>query len=350
MYKNLIINENLYLITKLCKHNLHSNIMAPIIGKIACKKIELDLGVTLKGGQSFRWSAIENDTKYRGVFAGEVWTLQQDDNCISYTAHNSTFDSADKCEAVLIKYFNLHISLEENLEKWSKCDLHFKKFTNIVKGVRILNQDVVENLFSFICSANNNITRITSMVEKLCRHFGKKICQVDKQWYYDFPTIESLAEKNVQSILTKEGFGYRAPYIFKSAKMLIELGGRKWLEELFKESNADYETARQKIQVLPGIGPKVADCICLMSLGYLEAIPVDTHIYQVARETYLPDIKQVQSVTPAIYQIVNRHLREIWGPLAGWAQAVVFCTRLKDNLNKKKTENIENKPRKKIKK
>lgn len=73
-----------------------------------------------------------------------------------------------------------------------------------------------------------------------------------------------------------------------------------------------------------------------MSLGHAEAIPVDTHIYQVARETYLPDIKSVKSVTPAIYNIVNRHLRTIWGTNAGWAQAIVFCTRIKNSSDKQK--------------
>ncbi|XP_034942218.1 N-glycosylase/DNA lyase [Chelonus insularis] len=327
--------------------------MAPkkqLTGKILCERRELDLRITLKSGQSFRWTEIENEKKYRGVFAGEVWTLHQDDQFIYFTAHSSKLKNIATCKNELIKYFNLQLSLKENLENWSNCDSNFKKFTNIVNGVRILNQDVVENTFSFICSANNNISRITSMVEKMCRHFGEKICLVDDQWYYDFPNIESLAVDKVRDILTTEGFGYRAPYIHNTAKKLIELGGRKWLESLHKDQGSEYEKAKQAIQILPGVGPKVSDCICLMSLGHLEAIPVDTHIYQVARETYLPDLKKVSSVTPAIYQLVNNHLRTTWGPLAGWAQTVVFCTRINGNARRKKGSSAEEKPKKKIKK
>lgn len=166
------------------------------------------------------------------------------------------------------------------------------------------------------------------MVEKLSRLFGEKICVVDDTEYYDFPTIDALAKSNVESTLRKEGFGYRAAYISKSAEKLVTLGGRQWLKDLEKESGATYESARESLMSLPGIGPKVADCICLMSLGHLEAIPVDTHIFQIACSNYTPHLSKQKSVTPKIHQEVSSHLRELWGPLAGWAQAIVFCVKI----------------------
>jgi len=48
-----------------------------------------------------------------------------------------------------------------------------------LKGVRLLRQDPVETLFAFICSSNNNIQRISSMVDKLCMTYGRRIAQVD---------------------------------------------------------------------------------------------------------------------------------------------------------------------------
>lgn len=38
-----------------------------------------------------------------------------------------------------------------------------------------------------------------------------------------------------------------------------------------------YREAQEKLLGLQGVGPKVADCVCLMGLGWGEAVPVDTH-------------------------------------------------------------------------
>lgn len=166
------------------------------------------------------------------------------------------------------------------------------------------------------------------MVEKLCSLFGQKICSVENEEYYDFPTIESLREKNVESVLKKEKFGYRAGYIVNAAERLSTLGGKNWLQSLQRKNNVSYDTAREQLMTLPGIGPKVADCICLMALGHLEAIPVDTHIFQIARTNYLPRLKEQKTVTPKVHTEINNHLRELWGPLAGWAQAIVFSAKI----------------------
>ncbi|XP_076637935.1 8-oxoguanine DNA glycosylase [Colletes latitarsis] len=296
-------------------------------GKIFCPPTELDLGITLKGGQSFRWFPYNN--AYRGVFDGCIWTLKQNDTHLIYTVHGPLEDSKNY-DKILSRYFRLDVSLEDHCKKWATADQYFEKFSSKTNGVRILNQDVVENTFSFICSSNNNIQRISGMVEKLCLLFGKKICSIEQEDYYSFPTIEALTEENVELKLKEEKFGYRAGYIANAAKSLVALGGRQWLLNLHKKENVLYSKAREQLITLPGIGPKVADCICLMSLGHLEAIPVDTHIFQIARANYLPHLGQHKTVTPKIHAEVSSHLRELWGPLAGWAQAVVFCAKIND--------------------
>ena len=59
-------------------------------------------------------------------------------------------------------------------------DENFRMKCENLPGIRLLRQDPVETLFSFICSSNNNITRISGMIEKLCEKFGDEIGQVTK--------------------------------------------------------------------------------------------------------------------------------------------------------------------------
>ncbi|XP_050446436.1 N-glycosylase/DNA lyase [Cataglyphis hispanica] len=310
-------------------------------GSIPCLHTELNLALTLHGGQSFRWT--DCDDGYKGIFDGCVWTLSQNDTHLLYTVQGQLKNSVHY-DNILSEYLRLSISLKEHYKKWAETDKHFQKCLDESNAVRILKQDVVETLFSFICSSNNNISRISNMVEKLCSLFGQKICSIDNREYYDFPTIEALKEKNVESILKREKFGYRAAYIVNTAERLSTLGGKKWLLNLQKENNISYQTAREQLMTLPGIGPKVADCICLMSLGHLDAIPVDTHIFQIAQANYLPYLRKQKTVTPKIHTEVSNYLRGLWGPLAGWAQAIVFSAKInsKSKLIGKRKRGNEN--------
>ena len=41
-------------------------------------------------------------------------------------------------------------------------------------GIRVLRQEPFETLISFIISQNNNIKRITGIIDRLCESFGEK--------------------------------------------------------------------------------------------------------------------------------------------------------------------------------
>lgn len=63
-------------------------------------------------------------------------------------------------EKELRNYFQLDlINLEDYYTKWSARDVYFKKAAEQFYGIRILQQDPTENIFSFICSQNNHISR-----------------------------------------------------------------------------------------------------------------------------------------------------------------------------------------------
>ncbi|XP_050294933.1 N-glycosylase/DNA lyase isoform X2 [Anthonomus grandis grandis] len=241
-------------------------------------------------------------------------------------------------------HFIQNVDLSKCYQEWSRKDSNFKEAAKQFYGIRILRQDITENIFSFVCSQNNHITRITSMVEKLTEYYGDKICELDGVTYYTFPNVERLAERGVEGKLRRNGFGYRAKYISRSAKFISENGGESWLEGL---KQMKYEDAKKNLMSLMGIGAKVADCICLMSLGHLQAIPVDTHIYQIAAKFYMPKLAQKKTVNEKIYNEIGDHFRELFGPLAGWAHTVLFCADLKKFQEEKTVEPEEKEIKKK---
>ena len=74
--------------------------------------------------------------------------------------------------------------LVEFYNKWGKRDQHFKQVSSTVASYRLLQQVPVENLFSFICSSNNNIERISQMVEALCMKYGERVAEIDGVMYH----------------------------------------------------------------------------------------------------------------------------------------------------------------------
>lgn len=78
-----------------------------------------------------------------------------------------------------------------------------------------------------------------------------------------------------------------------------------------------------------------------MSLNHLEAIPVDTHVLKIALEHYLPKGRPTtKSMTPKLYNEIGDAFRDVYGPLSGWAQTVLFCADLA-KFKENKSNNME---------
>ncbi len=130
------------------------------------------------------------------------------------------------------------------------------------------------------------------MVDNMCVNFGDKIGSIDGQDYFAFPRIQRLALPDVEAKLKNLKFGYRAKFIAKAATFLVNESDQpnEWLYSL---RSRDYEDAHKELCRIYGVGKKVADCVCLMSLDKLDAIPVDTHVLSIARDQYgfCPNLK-----------------------------------------------------------
>ncbi len=130
---------------------------------------------------------------------------------------------------VLRDYFRMDTDLSELCTTWSGADDNFKFKVQKYRGVRMLRQNPLENVISFICSSNNNIPRISSMLNSLCETLGEPICSYGDRKVYGFPTLEQLCAENMETTLRGLGFGYRSKYVATTAKSITEKGGVKWL-------------------------------------------------------------------------------------------------------------------------
>ncbi|KAK9763931.1 8-oxoguanine glycosylase ogg1 [Basidiobolus ranarum] len=309
---------------------------------------ELHLDTTLNSGQTFRWKKT-GETEWSNVLNNTLVTLRQTEDSLEYCTYS---EKVDGLEELLTDYFQLKVDLDQCYKRWNSVDENFANKSEHFLGIRILRQDPVENLISFICSSNNNIKRISQMVEKLCVKYGDYVGKIGEESFFTFPELEKLKDNEVELELRKLGFGYRAKFIRGTANHLVvnHSDPRSWLLSL---RDIPYSEVHAELMKLPGVGAKVADCVCLMSLDKHEAIPVDTHVWQIAKRDYgFLDGKPVKSLTPKIYTEVGNHFRDLFGEYSGWAHSVLFTADLKsfgDRTKKRDTTEAVQLQEKKVK-
>jgi N-glycosylase/DNA lyase len=179
------------------------------------------------------------------------------------------------------------------------------------EGMRIVRDPPFGALISFICSAQMRVARIHGMQRELARAFGDPVA-FDGRTYRAFPTPERLAEAT-ETQLRDLGLGYRAPYVRDTAAMVAD--GEA---DPADARGMSYESAREYLTRFVGVGQKVADCVLLFSLGFLQAVPLDTWIRKTIAE-YYPDCDRDS------YTETSRAIRDQFGgEYAGYAQTYVF--------------------------
>lgn len=268
-----------------------------IITELNC----FDLSKSCACGQAFRWTQNEKDGSWSCMLRSHPVIAKQNETELIIAPCKSGEEDG------LIKYFDLERDyskiesmLAEN-ERLSVC-------LNDASGIRVFNQDPFEALISFIISANNNIKRISGIIDRLCKYCGECIKLYDDV-FYAFPSPERIAELSI-SELKEIGTGYRAPYIKASAQRIADG------YDLEKLRDISLANARKELLTFPGVGPKVADCILLFSLGHTDAFPVDVWIGRAMKELFFDS-------EPPTKAELNRVIESI-GSCSGIVQQYIF--------------------------
>jgi N-glycosylase/DNA lyase len=261
-------------------------------------------------GQCFRWEKQESGS-YIGVAFGRVLEVEKrDGDILLYNATEEEFRD------IWADYFDLYRDYGTLKEILSK-DPILKKSVEFGHGIRILNQEPFEMILSFIISSNNRIPMIKRGIKRISEKWGKKLDYKGGE-YYSFPELEEIKDAALEE-LAACGLGFRAKYIKATVDDLYAKSADiSWI------CRQESEDCHKELQKFTGVGPKVADCIMLFSMGKHSAFPVDVWVKRAMKHFYLaPDVSLKK---------IREFGIEKFGELSGFAQQYLFYYARENNI------------------
>ncbi|WP_311173181.1 DNA-3-methyladenine glycosylase family protein [Halobellus ordinarius] len=281
-----------------------------------------DLQATVESGQSYLWDRADGRMyESMDVHSGDAWyrtvvppidgvtdehvavRIRQRDGRLEWEA------TADPVP-LLTHLLRLDDDLDAIYDAAPDDDLIERAF-DAYRGMRLVRDPPFPCLISFICSAQMRVARIHGMQTALAREFGGEY-RLGSETLDAFPEPAQLAARS-EAELRDLKLGYRAPYVQRTAEMVAD--GEAHPAEAAGRS---YEAAREYLTQFVGVGEKVADCVLLFSLDYLEAVPLDTWIRTAIAE-HFPDCDRGN------YAETSRAIRaRLGGEYAGYVQTYLF--------------------------
>ncbi len=279
-----------------------------------------DLAASLESGQSHRWRRETTPGRdagaewHSGVIYGNLIQIWPNTAGAPGITDGAEFRSAPLGDpGRLMPLMRSYFRLEDDFETIDREIARDPKVSKIIerhRGLRLLRIEPWECLISFICSANSNLPRIHANMESLSESFGQPL-GLDGHVRYTFPEPDRLAWAG-ESALRDLRLGFRAPYVVSAARAVAT--GELDLERL---RGVSYEEAKGALMELPGVGPKIADCVLLHSLDKLNAFPIDVWVRRALQEWYFGGKKVPDS---ELLQWAHDH----FGPYGGYAQLYLF--------------------------
>lgn len=263
---------------------------------------ERTLEETLIGGQAFRWYRDAKNACWTGIWDCHVASLRQS----SAGALEAALWTPHTTGETLLRYL-----ASDRIPGWigqlpCNADPVLQRLRDRWEGLSILRQPAAETLLAFICSANKQILQIRSMVKALSLRFGEPVQGTP---FHALPGWERLASAPEEE-LRQCGLGYRAAHVAGTARFLA--ANPDFLEQVSVLPTADAGAALQR---LPGVGPKVADCVLLFGYGRADAFPVDTWIEKILKESY-PEL--ARWTRPQLATFARIHFGQAGGLAQQW--------------------------------
>jgi N-glycosylase/DNA lyase len=266
---------------------------------------DYDLAATLSSGQAFRWQ-LSPEGWWEGVVGARWVRLKPELNTIV----GETAAAADDWRW-LADYLQIREDLNQVLRAFPN-DRPMCAAVAACRGLRLLRQAPWECVASFILSSTKQIVQIRQIVSQLCARLGDQIpAPADRGPVYSFPQADRIAAAS-ETELRACKMGFRAPNLRAAAQMVAQ--GKVALNRLALLSVG---RARLELMNLPGVGPKVADCVLLFAYGFQDAFPVDVWVGKALERLYFPGQRVTQKE-------LRSFIGTYFGPYAGYAQQYLF--------------------------
>ena len=253
-----------------------------------------DLVQTLSSGQVFRcWPA--GDGRWFVCVRDRLFWLRQDGQRLEFAGAN---------EGLVREFLDLDYDLAAALGRLGRIK-PLRPAIEVCRGLRIVRHDPWECLVSFICSTRSNIPKIRRSLDVMAQCHGR-LLRRDGMTVHAFPPPGSLCNLD---LLRSAGVGYRAKYLLQTNRLCTN-------RMLRRIARMPYLQAREELKRFPGVGDKVADCVCLFSMRMREAFPVDVWVQRAMTELFPGCGRNAAEI--------RKSARETFGPDAGYAQQYLF--------------------------
>ncbi|MEI6561733.1 MAG: DNA glycosylase [Verrucomicrobiota bacterium] len=258
-----------------------------------------NLRLTLESGQVFHWLPEEGGA-YRGLIGHLPVRVKQEADKLWVTPG---------AEAAAARYFALDHDLPAICASFP-TDAAMTEAAAFCGGLRLIRQPLWECLATFLTSSMKQVAHIRQMSLALRQRFGRPV----SGWHplAVYPQPERLAQATEEE-LRACGLGFRARHLLGTARHVAE--GVVDLEAI---RTMDDAAVLAELCRLPGVGPKIANCVLLFAYERLRAFPIDVWIERVLRKSYFTQKRKVTA----------KQLREFaagsFGPYGGYAQQYLF--------------------------
>jgi N-glycosylase/DNA lyase len=271
---------------------------------------DFDLDKTLNSGQVFHWQKAGDG--FLGMIGDRALYLEQRGEFLEVR-----FDGAPKLTrepralpGIVARYLALDHPLAEICDSFPK-DRVMNAARDFCHGLRIIRQPKWECLATFICSSMKQVAHIREISLALRKRFGEQQ-RIGDESICTFPSARRVAQASLKELRDCK-LGYRAKNLRATAR-LVSLGQAD-TEAWSALSDAEL---RKQLCALPGVGPKIANCVMLFAYERLRAFPIDVWIERVLRQHYFSGRKKMTT------QRLREFAEIYFGEHGGYAQQYLF--------------------------